>query len=87
MSLYPIKHRKRMEGREDYAAIIGRTAYDSILGNANLDFRASENTGVILFIKDRFHDTPSSDHAKMRGCKILRYRNRGRCQTYSQLVR
>lgn len=43
-----------MKGLEDCYAIIGGTACDIVLGNADLDFRATKDIDVILLVENRF---------------------------------
>ncbi len=49
-----------MEGLEDCYAIIGGTACDIILSNADLDFRVTKDIDVILIAENRFSEVAAA---------------------------
>lgn len=48
--------RKAFQGYEDCYTIIGGTACDILMGQANLDFRATRDIDMILLIENRFEE-------------------------------
>lgn len=49
-----------MKGLEDCYAIIGGTACDIVLSNADLDFRATKDIDVILLVENRFPEVAAA---------------------------
>lgn len=49
-----------MEGLEDCYAVIGGTACDIILNNADLDFRATKDIDVILLVENRLPEVAAA---------------------------
>lgn len=49
-----------MEGLENCYAVIGGTACDIIMSEADLDFRATKNIDVILLIENRLPEVASA---------------------------
>lgn len=67
-----------MEGFEDCYAIIGGTACDIILSDADLDFRATKDIDVILLVESRLPEAAAAVWRLVRdgcydactGCKV-----------------